>query len=441
MRNIFILFIFIGINISSGYGQITVSNSLMPGIGDTLRYTSATITSGLSFTDTGASQNWDYSQLTPQMQVFEEYKRASSVNIAYALFGLSAIGLKVQDSLGMGTFKMKNIYDFFKNSSSAFTAEGRGLEYNGMPVPSWYSDKDEIYQFPLQFGDRDSSTFHVKFDLAGTITFIQKGYRINKAEGWGTLTTPYVTYSNCLKIKTNIFRRDSLKVDALPFPIAFNSNLIEYKWFAQGIKGPVMIVNATVGLGGAVTVTSIRYRDERRELLGFSVNPQNGDTNQPFVFNDTSQVTALLRQWTFTPSTIEFLNGTNSMGASPEVRFKKPGWYDVELSVTTAAGTDKVLRTRYIEVTAPDPVPNNVHTYHGQNALRALPNPFTDRIQVYGYADQIVFLTLFDMTGAVLATAPDKVLCLDTPPNAGFYLLRAVSSDGQPHYFKVRCNP
>jgi hypothetical protein len=418
--------------------QLTVSSSFMPDIGDTLRYSSSNIPTGIDFSDTGASRTWDYSTLVPQMQVFEEYKRAASVNLAYALFGLSAIGLKVQDSLGVGTFKMKNIYDFYKKSSSVFTAEGRGLEYNGMPVPSWYSDKDEIYQFPLQFGDRDSSTFHVTFDLAGTITFTQKGYRINDVVAWGDLTTPYRTYTNCLKVQTRIYRRDSLKVNALPFPIAFNNNLVEYKWFAQGYEGPVMVANGTIAVGGMITITSVRYRDERRDLFGFTSDATEGDTNTVFSLEDTSQVSALLRQWTFTPNTVVYEGGTNNLSRAPRVRFTSPGIYDVALSVTTTAGTSAIVKEDFISVVLPD----IKDPYLGTNtdaidaALRVWPNPFSHSINVRGLSGRTV-LTLMDLEGKIMEEAEGANLNLKLRPEKGAYILK-VEEEGQSiRYFKL----
>jgi hypothetical protein len=392
---------------------------------------------GLNFADTGAAHTWDYSQLSPQMQNFEQYRRAASVNFAYALFGLDAIGLKVQDSLGIGTFKMKNIYDFYKSSNSAFTAEGRGLEYNGIPVPSWYSDKDEIYQFPLNYGDRDSSTFDVKFDLAGTITFTQKGYRINEVEGWGTLITPFATYANCLKVKTKIFRRDSIKVNALPFPIALNNNLIEYKWFAQGIKGPVMIVNATVAPGGAVTVTSVKYRDEKRELLGFTVDKFKGDTIEIFSFTDTSTVSALLRQWTFTPNTVVFQNGTNALSANPVVRFTAPGTYDVALSITTTSGTDQVLRTEYITVELPKtepPTPSAIQNF-ADSKWKVYPNPFKEFVKVGGL--NITAISIIDTKGKCIETVVGDIWENRLNLPSGLYFIKAVSGNRDSRYFKV----
>ena len=133
------------------------------------------------------------------------------------------------------------------------------MEYSGIPSPSFFTDDDEIYQFPLEYNDYDSSTFRVNTSIAGIISFIQKGYRINDVEGWGNVKTPYGSF-NCIKVKTTINESDSIIISSVPLP-SIPRITIEYKWLTTKEKIPVFEVIGTE-FGGQFTVTSIRYRDK-----------------------------------------------------------------------------------------------------------------------------------------------------------------------------------
>ena len=243
----------------TAFGQITITSNHMPLSDDTIRYSIVNPTTVVDYNTGGANQNWDFTHVTPTAQGVYEYKSAGQVNLSYLLFfGLSAYGLKIFDTINVGTFNLTDGYDFYKNSSTTFEAVGRGIEYSGIPSPSFFTDDDEIYQFPLQYSDRDSSTFRVKNDFAGIISLIQKGYRINEVEGWGNVVTPYGSF-NCLKVKTIINEADSIVISSLPLP-SIPRITVEYKWLATEEKIPVFEVIGTE-IGGQLTVTSIRYRD------------------------------------------------------------------------------------------------------------------------------------------------------------------------------------
>ena len=135
----FSLFLMHGIAVKS---QITIASTHMPGSGDTLRYSLAQAASvnTAALNATGANQTWDFSQLNPQSQGLNEYKLALQINPAYSLFfGITAYGLKTFDTLNLGTIQLTKGYDFLSKNSSVFKAVGRGLTYQNLPVPSFYT--------------------------------------------------------------------------------------------------------------------------------------------------------------------------------------------------------------------------------------------------------------------------------------------------------------
>lgn len=245
--------------------QISISSSDMPINGDTLRFSNVLTTTQIDFLSTGANYNWNFSDLEPESQGLDEYKLASSVNFAYGLlFGINAYGVKIIESIGTGQFQFEDVYDFFNNNSSRFRAEGRGLTFQGLPIPSNYSDEDEIYQFPLNFGDRDSSTFKVKFSVPSLLDLYQYGYRINEVDGWGSITTPFGTF-DAIRVKSIIYRTDSVVLSQLPIPIAIPSVNYEYKWLAKNQHLPILQVNLTEAQGTS-QISQIKYRDSYRGI-------------------------------------------------------------------------------------------------------------------------------------------------------------------------------
>ncbi len=68
--------------------------------------------------------------------------------------------------------------------------------------------------------------------------------------------------------------------------------------------------------------------------------------------NFSSQVTGnvTMYDWSFTPSTITYMNGTSSSSANPKVSFNAFGAYTVVLTVTGSGGTNSITMTDYIHV-------------------------------------------------------------------------------------------
>ncbi|MEA5109266.1 MAG: GEVED domain-containing protein [Lentimicrobium sp.] len=54
--------------------------------------------------------------------------------------------------------------------------------------------------------------------------------------------------------------------------------------------------------------------------------------------------------WTFSPSTITFVNGTNAGSQNPEVVFSEPGQYSVTLTATNNYGINTKIKTNFISV-------------------------------------------------------------------------------------------
>ena len=68
------------------------------------------------------------------------------------------------------------------------------------------------------------------------------------------------------------------------------------------------------------------------------------------VFTDASTNTPTSWAWTFTPSTVTYINSTSSTSQNPEVQFDAAGTYQVQLTATNASGSDDEIKVGYITV-------------------------------------------------------------------------------------------
>jgi hypothetical protein len=257
-----ITFFLSAILVSSAFAQtpIVLSNANMPSANDTLRYTSVSLNSVSNYTATGVNYTWNFSSVNSGTSGVRSFK--SAIQTPYAVFFLSFSGFaeKMPDvSLG-GTFSFTDYYNFYKKQTNppAYIADGVGLTISGIPLPSYYTDKDELYLFPMSYPKYDSTTFRFSTPSVSVIPiiYIKSGYRVTKCDGWGTITTPYGT-ENCLRIVTTQYAKDTIKTQFLP--LGFPNTVRSYQWMTLNSKIPYFEVTGNV-VGSNFVPTSARYR-------------------------------------------------------------------------------------------------------------------------------------------------------------------------------------
>ncbi len=270
------------------HAQLSIGRTNMPKAGDSLRYSSALPTALPSNwqSQMGATQSWDFSSLESQAQTLVEYK--SSLQTPYAFYFFGQIGLKTADSLGAGPLVFKNIYSFYSVSNSAFRAEGIGYSFSGFPLAANYVDEDEIYQFPLEYGDRDTSTFRFVFEVPGNaFRLVQQGVRQNAVLGYGSIKLPGYTSSNALLVRSTVLETDTLTTQFGQVPIPRNQ--VSFKWLTDDQRLPVLEITGTPTGPRGFTPNQVRYFDARSariqevhsQGLGVYPNPTSGLVNIP----------------------------------------------------------------------------------------------------------------------------------------------------------------
>jgi PKD repeat protein len=88
-------------------------------------------------------------------------------------------------------------------------------------------------------------------------------------------------------------------------------------------------------------------------ISDFSTDSTTCGLNYKVTFNDLSLNQPTEWTWSFTPSTVTFVEGTDSLSQHPRVQFNTPGSYSVELIVANTAGSDTATKEDYISVIYP----------------------------------------------------------------------------------------
>lgn len=267
------------------FSQISITENDMPSTGDTIR-TSNTINVGLiDYTSTGTDYSWDYSSLIPLTQQVDTFISITEVPWVYqfVFFLSSNLGQPLQNFESFPGFEVSEAYSFYKNSGSSYKMTGNASTLNGIPIPNKFDEDDIIYQFPLEFGNVDSSLSTYGMEVPGLGYMGGWKKRINHCDGWGTLTTPYGSFQT-LRLKSVIVQYDSIYIDSLGFGLPFSRNYTEYKWLGDDFGIPLCTVTdngiaPTISYIDSVrsTFVGIQPKPEMMGSINLFPNPTSND--------------------------------------------------------------------------------------------------------------------------------------------------------------------
>jgi PKD repeat protein len=416
----------------------------MPQAGDSLRFSVATLDTAVlfGFQNSGANQQWNFDSLQALRQGVNRYY--ASANTPYNSQVSNRIGLKVADTLALGGTNLYDVYDFFNNNSSEFAKDYRAasvpLGFGNFNIAPSYSDKDEIYQFPLNYLDRDSSSFNFTFNNPFPPAYYSSsGYRINEVDAWGTLKTPFGTF-NCLRVITDVVAYDTVSFSGNNFGI--NSHTREYKWLTTQFGIPAMIVSGNV-VAGAFIPTNVQYRDSVRNVPSifapvalFTADSTVASIGDTVTLNNNSiSLSPSTYQWNITPSTHQFTNGTNANTMSPELTFSANGFYDIQLIITNSEGSDTLLRNSYVEIKNFTSLNELIEN---DQLFSIYPNPQKigeTLVVTKKHSVKVTSLELLDINGRLVRQIENsfngnKILISTNELKSGQYLIRIDSQNG-----------
>ncbi len=158
-------------------------------------------------------------------------------------------------------------------------------------------------------------------------------------------------------------------------------------------------------------------------VADFSVDPSLVCQNGCVTFTDLSS-NATSWAWSFPGG-----EPATSNAPSPEVCYSVPGTYDVSLVVSNSTGFQAIERPALITVE----VCTGTAEMHTDGPIRALPNPFHDRLRLSATGSGDRTITVRDSKGALLTTlrSTSNAVEIDTatwPP--GLYLITLTTADG-----------
>lgn len=247
--------------------QITITTSDMPSVNDTFRISETVDIQSMDPVPTGANYIWNFSALTPQSQRIDTFFSVSSTPIAYQFFFNNIISypnhkasyaLRGRD-IGIPQVPITEVFNYIKNSSSAYDNVGFGSKINGLPSSTQNNPVDREYVFPMNYNDNHTSFSEYGITVPGFGHYGQSVERIDTVDGWGSVTTPYGTF-NCLRVKSVLHKIDTTYIDLISLGSTIpRPEEIEYKWLAAGKGIPVLKIITTAGV-----VSSIVYQDSAR---------------------------------------------------------------------------------------------------------------------------------------------------------------------------------
>ncbi len=352
---------------SQAFAQITITSANMPNTGDTLRFSSAVLEPYVlnEYQRSGPNQVWNFDTLRVIGQSVRSFISPSQT--PYSSVPLNRIGVLFADTLTLGANSVNAVYNFVNSSVSDFSVDYRAASIP-IPIPILpilriqdpYSDKDELFQFPLNFNDRDSSTFNFVYTFNNPLANIYYGsigYRINDVDAWGKVSTPYGTF-DALRIVSDMVSLDT--IDALGQTIGIPSHVRQYQWLALEEKIPVMEVNGLVSFGVFVP-NQVQFRDisrdnGRTQLTEAKFDASDTITQANTTVNFTNNSTgSSFYQWDFTPNRVRYETGS-ATSRDISVSFLDTGKFTVRLIVSEGYKRDTLERGDYISINLGVPI-------------------------------------------------------------------------------------
>ncbi len=268
--------------ISALPAQITIGPADMPSEGDSLHFRT-TQSMDIDLATTGAGVTWDMSALVPMDDGVNVAVSVGSTPILYQFYFNNGILYPDHQasfamegaSFDFQLLTIEDVFDYFKNDASGYRNVGFGAMVNGIPTSVRRQPVDVIHEFPMQFGDTDSSFSAWNVEVPGTFFFDQQQWRHNEVDGWGTLILPADTFE-VLRVRSVLNRHDSIHVDQFGIGFGFDEpETVEYKWLANGMGRPVLSVTTVADIPTLIEfhydedeiITSVPSRSDRELII------------------------------------------------------------------------------------------------------------------------------------------------------------------------------
>lgn len=427
----FSILLLIAFQLSNAQATYTATNYAT--VGDSF-YVSSANNLNLDFETTGTNFNWNFQNLVATSQVQLQFRNPNQTGYSPFLFPYIYFPGNTNLSSTDGTSNALNIpgqaiaisnsNDYFKKSTTEVkqVASAFKLGYNGItiPVQNQYTTADIVYQFPINFGNTDTSNSEYTTTIPTLLYRNRKLARTNTVDGWGSVTTPYGFFSNTLRITTNLVENDTISVLGNGLPRILRTTR-ELKWLDVTKKIPVLTVTQT-NLSGNWATTKVEFLDnfqafQTTALFLYSpFTPNAGDTVN---FQNLS-TNATTYSWNFGDPSSGILNTDASL--NPNHVFSANGIYQVSLTASNPTFTNTV--------TIPVVVGGilGVSQVTETKKMSVYPNPFSNKIIIENAIPNSEY-ELIDCLGKIIYKGTEIQKIDFSNFKNGVYFLKIISNN------------
>jgi hypothetical protein len=247
--------------------QITLTSSDMPQAGTTYPVENALLAFE-DYTSTGENFTWDFAGITGINEApvtpssMAEASITASVafnnpfNASYQCHYFLPTDLPaLPDGIGLD-IPLDGFNSFFQTEDHMGIA-GIGLSSSGFDLPVQYSDIDEWFPLPLNFGTVFESTGAFSLNLDGLFGYEVDQTRSVSVDGWGTLILPGGPHE-VLRIRTELEATDAFLIPQIgEDPIVIDRSQVIYSWYGVGTGVPLLEVTETFGVAAQVTFQNL----------------------------------------------------------------------------------------------------------------------------------------------------------------------------------------
>jgi PKD repeat protein len=171
----------------------------------------------------------------------------------------------------------------------------------------------------------------------------------------------------------------------------------------------------------------------RAPIVNFTASSTTPEVGQTVTFLDLSNPAATAWNWSITPNTYSYVNGTSNTSMNPQVQFNSAGTYSVSLLATNASGTGSLTKPNYINALLTNRTVNLTLFLEGlfngtgmnkaQNASgNQFPGIIADQIQVRLHQSSPPYSSVSAPYTIDLTTAGNAVLTIPASFNSNYYL-------------------
>ena len=286
-----------------------------------------------------------------------------------------------------------------------FTVELAGTPTQAVIV---YQNQDTIMHFPVNYGNSWTSSTSYGLDLnpAGqNILYTSKQTRVTTIDSWGTLQTPYDTFENVIRLRSDILRVDTI-VENDTDTTFLVADQIEFMWLDTNFALPVMTANGLIDANDSIILNAVEYVFQEScaqptwsaDAGGLVfIADANGSATVNFTVNSSN---ADNYSWNFGDGQVAESTGDISH------TYSAPGVYNI--SVTGCMENCLPLNscsTQFIAIEVVDTTSSVVHIEGDKIGIKLYPNPVSQNLNLYVPAELgVQQYSIVDLNGRTIAS-------------------------------------